>query len=269
MHNFAATAIDLKSANRAHVLGNPVKHSLSPAIHNAAYQYLNLPYNYSALEVDEGECLRIIESLRSGELLGLSFTMPYKETALAAADVLSENCLRSNVANTLVLRANKIVAENTDIFGISEVLKMHSERLGLNWFVLGSGATARSAICALRDLGVEEITVVGRDKTKLEALHTNFDIEFKLWQEINQVSGNAISTLPASSQVDLVGKLGQIGFLFDVTYANWPTPFGEFVSRAGGETENGLTMLINQAQLQLEIMLGQLVPLDVLKSAVT
>jgi shikimate dehydrogenase len=269
MHNFAATANDLKFASRAHVLGNPVKHSLSPAIHNAAYRYLNLPYTYSALEVDESNCLRVIDELRTGEILGLSFTMPFKDTALAAAEVVSENCLRSKVANTLVLRANKIVAENTDIFGITEVLKLQPELLGQNWTVLGAGATARSAICALQDLNVPAIKVIGRDSAKLDMLTHGYNVNTSTWQETEEISGNVISTLPAPSQLNLVDKLGDVNFLFDVNYANWPTGFSEYVSNAGGRTENGLAMLVNQAQLQLEIMIGQLVPLHVLKAAVT
>jgi shikimate dehydrogenase len=269
MHNFAATAIDLKYANRAHVLGNPVKHSLSPAIHNAAYNYLNLPYTYSALEVNESDCLRVIEELRNGEILGLSFTMPYKETALAAAEIISNDCTRSRVSNTLVLRDHKIVAENTDIFGITEVLKLHPDRLSLPWYVLGSGATARSTICALHDLNVSEITVVGRDKAKLDWLAEKYDIEVFTWQDNVRLSGNLISTLPASAQSDLIINLDEISFLFDVNYAGWPTVFGQNVSSMGGVVESGLAMLINQAQLQLEIMIGQVVPLSVLKSAVT
>lgn len=267
MHEFAAEPIDLKSARFAHVLGSPIGHSLSPVIHNAAYKFLKLPYEYSALEANINSCHEIFNKLHHGEVFGLSMTMPLKETAFAFAKVVTKNCTRSKVANTLVYRNGQFAAENTDVFGISQVLKQQAMSFDEPWTVFGTGATARSAICALRDLDVFDINVIGRNESKLQDLKFDFDVKTTQLGAKVPIK-NLISTLPAAAQLDFVYLMENINYLFDVNYGNWPTVLANKLTNSDAVIVNGLPLLVNQAQLQVEIMTGHQVPIDVLFEAV-
>lgn len=266
MHQFAASKSDLALAKRAHVVGNPARHSLSPKIHNAAYRYLNLPFEYSALEVTESECLNIIDLLKNQEIFGLSFTMPYKDIAFNQAEVRSELAEKSKVANTLVYRNQKICGENTDIHGIKQsIIKFFDP--DYPWTVLGTGATARSAICALQELGAEEIFVVGRDVSKLNYLSDFYGVVKAEFQD-KFPNKHVLSTVPGSADLLIEAIVNDSMFLFDVNYASWPTALANEVLKANGKVVSGLDMLVHQAHKQIEIMTGHSVPVEVLFSAV-
>lgn len=266
MHSLAPDASDLANARTAHVLGNPVKHSLSPLLHNAAYKYLNLDFKYSAIETDEFECSEIIDSLTNRTILGLSLTMPFKELAFRKSTVKTQNVTKSLSANTLVCRSGEIAAENTDIYGIIQTLKTTKSNISKQWTVLGTGATARSAVIALQDLNATEITVIGRDKLKLEQIQNLYQVDIKDLDSFS-VSENVISTIPATVQEGFSNLLSEVSFLFDVTYANWPSSFSQVVSANSGEVINGLPMLVHQAASQIEIMTGRQVPAKILFAA--
>jgi shikimate dehydrogenase len=267
MHKFTASSTDLKNARFAHVLGFPIAHSLSPVIHNAAYKFLELPYVYSAIETTRQSCQEMFSKLKHGEVFGLSLTMPLKEEAFAFADIFTENCTKSKVANTLVYRDGQYAAENTDVFGISQLLKQQPALLNKPWTVLGTGATARSAICALRDLNVPDINVVGRSETKLAELELDFDVKTTPLGSTVQVE-NLISTLPALAQGDFLYLMKNVSYLLDVNYGSWPTVLASKVTNNNAVVVNGLPLLVYQAQLQIEIMTGQQVPIAVLFEAV-
>lgn len=266
MHQYAASKSDLTLAKRAHVIGNPAKQSLSPKIHNAAYEYLNLPFEYTALEVTESQCLNIIDSLKYQEIFGLSFTMPYKDIAFNRAEVHSEAAEKSKVANTLVYRNKKICGENTDIHGIKQSIIRFFDP-NHPWTVLGTGATARSAICALQELGAGEIFVVGRNVSKLNYLSGLYGVVKAEFQD-NFPHKNVLSTVPGSADLLIETIVNDSMFLFDVNYVNWPTALANEVLKANGKVVSGLDMLVHQAHKQIEIMTGQTVPVEVLFSAV-
>ena len=267
MHKFAAQSADLKKAKLAHVLGSPIEHSLSPVIHNAAYKFLGLPYKYSAIEANIESCLEIFNKLQHGEIFGLSLTMPLKETAFAFADVVTDNCTRSKVANTLVYRDGKFVAENTDVYGISQVLKQQVKLLDEPWTIFGTGATARSAICALNGLGISNVNVIGRNELKLHELELDFGVKTTQLGAKVPVK-NLISTLPGAAQLEFGYLTENVSYLFDVNYGSWPTTLADKLVNSDAVIVNGLPLLVNQAQMQIEIMTGQQVPIDVLFEAI-
>lgn len=266
MHFLAAKKADLAAAQTAHVLGNPVKHSLSPLLHNAAYKYLNLDFSYSAIETDDAGCREIIDSLAKKSIFGLSLTMPFKDLAFQKASIKTDNVARSLCANTLVFRDGEIAAENTDIHGIVQTLKSGHADVTKPWIVLGTGATARSAVIALQEMNVAKIIVMGRDESKLAQIRDLYQVDTEKWDSA-EVAGNLLSTIPVTAQSNYQNLINDIEFLFDVTYANWPSPFSQIVSKNSGVVMNGLSMLIHQAVLQIEIMTGQQVPAEILFAA--
>lgn len=268
MHKYRATESDLTHAKYAHVLGNPVKHSLSPALHNAAYQYFELPYSYSALETDVDGCNAVIAKLSQGEIFGLSLTMPFKEIGYEAADDVTDVSKLTEVVNTLVYRSGKIVGENTDVYGITQCLQQELAENTKPWAVLGSGATARSAIVALQQLGITNVCVIARDNIKLQALHETYQVE-TFHHDFPKGPINLISTIPGSAQPQLASIMQNVDFLFDVNYANWPTHFGEIANLKNIAHLNGYSMLVHQAVLQIEIMLGRHIDPAILFNAIT
>lgn len=265
MHPYSASSVDLHRAKFAHVLGNPVSHSLSPRLHNAAYAYLDLPFQYSAIEAGESQCLELISKLRDGEVFGLSFTMPFKEIAFAAAEIRSPLVDKSRSANTMVYRRGELTAENTDVYGITQTLFRAAANLDEPWIVIGTGATARSAICALQDLGVVDISVVGRNKDRLNGLVDIYGVTPNY--EIKTSKSNLISTIPMSAQSEMSGLVVGTKFLLDVAYGSTKSHFSQRVSNNGGTVISGIDMLVHQAVMQIEIMTGHSIPAEILFAA--
>ena len=265
MHPLSASSEDLHRAKFAHVLGNPVSHSLSPRLHNAAYAYLDLPFQYSAIEADESECLELINKLRDGEVFGLSFTMPFKEVAFASAEVRSQLVDKSRSANTMVYRRGELTAENTDVYGITQTLIRAAANFDEPWTVIGTGATARSAICALQELGVANISVVGRNESRLNDLVDLYGVTPNY--EIKISESNLISTIPMSAQSEMSDFVVGTKFLLDVTYGSTKSHFSRLVNHNGGRVISGVEMLVHQAVMQIEIMTGQSIPAEILFAA--
>lgn len=265
-HPYAASSNDLINAKYAYVVGNPAKHSLSPKLHNSAYRYLNLPFQYSILEVAEPECIDAIESLRDGEVFGLSFTMPYKELAYSMADEVTSAAESTGAVNTLVYRNQKIVGENTDIVGIKNAIGANFDATQ-PWTVIGTGATSRSAIAALKELGAQEIWVAGRNAPKLVELKDRSSVSTALYDQDYPVS-HVISTIPVSGQELIINKVKSAQFVLDVNYWPWPTNLASALNQ-DAVVISGIEMLVHQAAAQIEIMLGQQVPVEILFNALT
>ncbi|MGH3712447.1 MAG: shikimate dehydrogenase, partial [Micromonosporaceae bacterium] len=146
-------------AHRAAVLGTPIKHSLSPVIHNAGYAAAGLTdWAYGAYECDEPALPGFVAGL-DPSWAGLSLTMPLKEVALTVADEVSALARTLGAANTLYRRDGRWYAENTDAGGMADALRTAGLTAARRVSVLGAGGTARAAIAAAAELGATEVTV--------------------------------------------------------------------------------------------------------------
>jgi len=257
---------------RAAVLGAPVRHSLSPVLHAAAYAALGLTdWTYDAHEVEAEELSGFVGAL-GPEWRGLSLTMPLKEAALGVASEVSEVALAAGAANTLVRQADgSWHADNTDVVGIVEALRPHLLGPVGSALVLGSGATARSAVLALSRLGARRLTVAARDLAKAEAL--------AVWAARPEVGVGLVSVAPlarwgalaADVVVSAVAPAGgaavaaelaapTAGVLLDVVYAGWPTPLAVSALEAGLIVVSGIEMLVHQAAAQFALFTGYAAP---------
>src|SRR5271155_3397200 len=150
------TAVD-QTVRRAAVLGSPIEHSLSPVLHTAAYQALDLPgWHYGKIECDEAGLPSLVDSM-GPEWAGLSLTMPLKRVALAVADEVSALARAVGAANTLVFPpggpAKGRRAENTDVAGLVGALREAGLAHAKQTVILGAGGTAQAALAAVRELG--------------------------------------------------------------------------------------------------------------------
>lgn len=247
---------------RAAVLGSPIAHSLSPALHLAAYASLGLDWRYDAIEIDESTLPAFVSSL-DATWAGLSLTMPLKECVIDLLDEVDEEALLLRSVNTVLPVGDGWRGTNTDVVGIVESLRQAGvdEPVG-SATVLGAGATARSSVAALARLGAQHVVVCARRR---EAAAEVVDIAARLGlpasaaslepNEALVLADVVISTLPGDAGAAWVQMAERApGVLLDASYHPWPTPLAS--AWAGGAVASGRDMLLWQAVEQVRLMTG-------------
>jgi shikimate dehydrogenase len=237
------------SSTHLAVLGSPIEHSKSPAIHAAAYEALGLDWDYGRYRLEANELADFLR-LRDETWRGLSLTMPLKdigfELSIPSCPVASE----TGVVNTLLHTDAGWEGYNTDSFGIQMAITEHTSESFSTVNVLGSGATARSAVHAARELFPEAlVSVFARKKTELFGLKTE---PLEAFQQI-RVSGLTISTLPSGVIVDRLNVHEQ-AVILDVAYDPWPSKLA--TSWQASNRISGVEMLLWQALIQMRIFVN-------------
>jgi shikimate dehydrogenase len=251
---------------KAAVLGSPIAHSLSPALHRAGYAALGLAeWSYGRTELVADQLAGFLASL-DAEWRGLSLTMPLKVACLEVADEVTPLAARAGAGNTLVRTPQGWLADNTDIPGLVDAL-LPAWKGWTRAAVLGAGATARSSVLALESLGVSEVSVYARRPAQASELITwaaqaapGLQLsahDLSTWTVGDEPM--VVSTLPAGG-ADVSGLPPRQGLLFDAVYAGWPTPLARAASASGMEVIGGIELLIAQARRQFELFTGQTPP---------
>jgi len=258
--------------HRAAVLGSPIAHSLSPVLHRAAYAALGLDgWRYDAHECTEDALAAFVAGL-GAEWAGLSLTMPLKRAALDVADRASPLATATGAANTLVRRREGWFADNTDVAGVVAALRPVSGRA----LVLGAGGTAQATLAALRELGVDDVTVLVRSRDRADALRAAAQ-RLGVRPMVRAALGAArvvlpaaeivVSTLPRGAADALGEQVGPAAVVLDVVYAPWPTRFAAAAADRGARVVSGLEMLLHQAVAQVELMTGRPGPVTQMRAA--
>jgi shikimate dehydrogenase len=247
------------------ILGRPIAHSLSPAMHRAAYAELGLDWRYEVHEVGADELAGFLASA-GPELRGLSLTMPLKRVALGLADRSDDTARLVGAANTLLLEPDgSRLAANTDVPGLVAAFAEHGITVAETAVVLGGGATAASALAALARLGVREVTLVVRDPARAEEVcRVAGELDLRLavatLAQAEQVGGHdlCVSTVPGGAVDAWADHFASVApVLFDVAYHPWPTALAMAGARIGTEVLSGLDLLVHQAAFQVEMMTGR------------
>lgn len=259
--------------HRAAVLGRPVSHSLSPALHRAAYAALGLEWSYEAIDCDAA-ALPAVLAERAG-WAGFSCTMPLKRALLEVAAEVRPLARDIGAGNTLLPRpGGGWIADNTDVHGIVAALRERGVRPA-EVCLLGAGGTAQAAVAALAATGVSRCSVLVRDRSRvgpLRAVADRFAIELRvaaLAVDASQLGADlVISTLPPRAADPLAGRAWTRGqALLDVVYDPWPTAAAAAVHAAGGTVVGGALMLLHQAAAQVELMTGRPAPVEAMRAA--
>jgi shikimate dehydrogenase len=259
---------------RAAVVGRPVQHSLSPLLHRAAYAALGLDdWTYDALDLGADQLPELIAGLGE-EWRGFSVTMPCKQAAVAAADVVEPLPRLLNAANTLLHTDDGWRAENTDVTGVGMALQLAGVERVSGAAIIGAGGTAAAAAVALASLGAQHVDVVVREPARatdllrvLEVLGVDRSVTRLPEADLGDWP-LVVSTVPIDAQrglPDLGWRAGQT--VLDVLYAPWPTPVAEQVTAAGGAVISGLEVLFWQATVQVELMTGHPAPIAAMRAA--
>ncbi|PZE86301.1 shikimate dehydrogenase [Curtobacterium sp. MCBD17_032] len=247
------------------VLGSPVAHSLSPALHAAAYEVLDLPFSYGRHEVASGGLAAFVAGL-GPEWRGLSLTMPLKREVLPLLDRTTPLVDELGVANTVAFRQEGssvvLAGANTDVEGIVRPVAALGHLPG-EATILGGGATAASALAASLRLGASLVRVFLRDTGKagdlvMLAARLGVTLEVHALDDLSSAGpmGFVVSTLPGGAADDLpLVPSGPDAVLFDVAYEPWPTRASTAWTDAGARVLNGLDMLSEQAIGQIRFFL--------------
>lgn len=264
---------------RAAVLGRPIAHSLSPTLHRAAYAALGLvDWQYEAVEVDEAGLPAFLAGLDPG-WAGLSLTMPLKRVVRPHLVRVSPLADQVGAVNTVLVTADGLTGANTDVHGIVAAVGeagLHRVRTG---HVLGAGATACSAVAALRDLGCDRAVVHARDPGRAaellaaaERLGVGVELAGLADDDLRRAAAAdlVVSTVPGDAADGFAGPSTAAGVravLLDVVYHPWPTALAASWAAAGGTVVSGFAMLLHQAAEQVRLMTGAQPPLDRMRAA--
>jgi shikimate dehydrogenase len=249
------------------VLGDPVSHSLSPAIHNAALSAAGLAGEYTARRVDADGMRRAVTELREGTLSGANVTMPHKGLAAALADRLEPRAMRARSVNTLWPDEGSVRGDSTDIDGVITAWGWAGLPEDAPVLVLGSGGAAAAAILALEG---RELTVAARRLDRAEALLAALAVDARLSSLGVPLPGAVVVN---STPVGMRGEalptdvVAASAGLFDMAYGAGPTPAVRLARQLGLPVVDGWEMLLAQASASFTIWTGMDAPLDEMRAA--
>ncbi len=263
------------------VIGDPIAHSLSPRLHNAAFDALGLDWVSVAFPVRAGDTAAALSGMRALGLGGLSVTMPHKEQAFAAIDDTSEVARRLGAVNCVSWREGTLVGDSTDGEGLLAALARGAgfDPRAKRCVVIGAGGAARAVILALAEAGATEVVVVNRTAARAE-------IAAALAGEAGRVGSSAdIASAELIVQATPLGMTGGHGpggddlpldpdtlhagqVVADLVYYPLETALLAAAKTRGAMTVGGLGMLVHQAALALERWTGLDVPVEAMWSAV-
>ena len=264
----------------AAVVANPIKHSISPFIHNSAFEATNTNGVYLAWEVDATELAETVANIRRYQMFGINLSMPYKEQVIPYLDQLSEEACLIGAVNTVVNREGTLIGYNTDGKGFFKSLpsfKISGKRMVL----LGAGGAAKAILAQAILDGVSQISVFVRsssmEKTRpyLEKIQnaTGFRVDLFALEDVQNLQDSITqadllvnatsvgmdgSSQPIPTSIVLPEKL----LVADVIYQPFETPFLKWAKEQGNQSINGLGMLLYQAAEAFELWAGKEMPTD-------
>ena len=264
----------------AAVVANPIKHSISPFIHNSAFEATNTNGVYLAWEVDATELAETVANIRRYQMYGINLSMPYKEQVIPYLDQLSEEACLIGAVNTVVNREGTLIGYNTDGKGFFKSLpsfKISKKRLVL----LGAGGAAKAILAQAILDGVSQISVFVRsssiEKTRpylekiqnatgfrvdLFALEDVQDLQDSITQADLLVNATSVGMDGSSQPIPTSIVLPKQLLVADVIYQPFETPFLKWARNQGNQSINGLGMLLYQAAEAFELWTGKEMPTD-------
>jgi shikimate dehydrogenase len=261
----------------AGVIGDPVRHSLSPVMHNAAYRALGLDWVYVAFEVPDGQTAAALDGAAALGLVGLSVTMPHKAAAAKRCDDVTERARRLDSVNTVTVRADgSLAGDSTDGEGFVRSLRdAGHDADGVRVLLLGAGGAARAVGLALADAGAD-VTVAARRKERAQAAARLWGGAVVDWDDRAVAASEAtlvVNATPvgmggdASAPIDPDGRRAARIVYADLVYHPLETPLLAAARAAGAATVDGLGMLVHQAALQVEQWTGHDAPVAEMRTA--
>lgn len=242
----------------AGVIGSPIGHSLSPAVHGYWLRHYGIPGFYIPMEIADADLSQVLRTLPKAGFVGCNVTIPHKEAALSLADSVTGQAQRIGAANTLSFVDGQIIADNTDGYGFLTNLKQGAPA----WqpqagpaAVIGAGGAARAVAVALADAGCREIRITNRTRARAEELAAEFGLKAVAWSDRGDMLEGA-NLVVNTSAMGMVGQqtfdvpldqLSADALVTDIVYTPLQTPLLQAAAARGCRTVDGLGMLLHQA----------------------
>jgi len=280
--------------NLVGLLGQPVNHSLSPVMHNAAYEEMGLDWCYLAIPCDRENIEKVTTALRIVDCKGLNVTIPHKQEVLKACNKLTETANKIQAVNTLVPeKNNQWIGANTDVEGFLMPLKNHN-LINKSVIVIGCGGSARAVVMGLNNLNISKITIIGRNKNSLNIFITSMkNLLSKNQISIEGIDNKELDITSYIEEADLIINTTPIGMndqnnvknniplgneiwnclsnktiLYDLIYTPRPTSWLKLGQKKNCFVIDGLDMLVGQGALSIKLWSGfNEVPIQIMKSS--
>jgi shikimate dehydrogenase len=243
------------------VIGNPIKHSLSPQLQNYWIKKNNIDAVYKREKLENSDLESLILKIKNKKINGVNVTVPFKKEVIQYLDTLSPEAKATKSVNTIYLQGNNVIGHNTDIGGFELAIKdIKYDLTGKRVLILGAGGVVSSLIFALKRMKVIEITLSNRTRTKAEDISNLFNnLAIVDWGEIPNFDMiiNATSLgLNNNDEFNLDFSKLKNKFFYDVIYNPQDTNFLKIARKFGNRTENGKKMFIYQAAEAFKIWHG-------------
>ncbi len=269
------------SRYRVGVIGDPVEHSISPAMQQPALDALGIPATYERWHTTLAELPARIESLREPDVLGANVTVPHKEHVIPLIDEVSTLAARAGAVNTISNRNGRLFGDNTDVYGLARSLQLHAGDLaGWHAVILGAGGAARAAVLSLESVGAGRISILNRTVERAERLRVDLAPA-----PVDALASDVPAALDAIRSADLLINATALGWkrgelplseeriallpatalVVDITYRD--TDLLEAARARGLRALDGLEMLVFQGARSLEIWTGKSAPVDLMLDA--
>lgn len=253
------------------LIGHPVEHSLSPLIHNYAFNSLDLNCVYTVFDVLPEKLEEAVKGVKALGIRGVNVTVPHKEKIIKYLDVISEEALKIGAVNTVVNEEGILKGYNTDVYGFIDSLTEVGEKIeGRKAVVLGAGGASKAVCVALALKGIDSIIIANRSVERAKDLSEYIKKEFKI--QCDYCSINEVKELP---EIDILVNTTSVGmypntedspadekvvlkakFVYDLIYNPFETALLKHAKKNGIKYSNGLSMLVNQANYSFKLWTG-------------
>lgn len=277
------------------VIGNPISHSLSPIIHNAAIDHLGLDYRYLAFPVAPDRLATALDGFAAIGLVGSSVTIPHKQAIMPLLAEITPLAQAVGAVNTIWNTGSGWHGTNTDVAGfVSPLAAIQRDWANTTVVILGNGGAARAVVVGCHQLGCGQIQVVGRDAAKLAQFQASWadiqlpiagsdlpkqvSIETHLWTElpnlINQANLLMVNSTPIGMyphvedspiSIEMIQGIGANSIAYDLIYTPRPTKFLQLAKAVGMITIDGTEMLVQQGAAAFELWLQQSPPIQIMR----
>ena len=235
------------------VIGNPIKHSLSPTLHNHWIKRNKIDDKYEKKELHKNDLKYLVDEIRNKKLDGINVTIPFKKEIIPYLDKLTYEAKNTQSVNTIYYDEGSVVGHNTDISGFELAInKKKYDIAGKKILILGAGGVVPSIIYALNKMKVSEIIIANRTREKAENLKKLFDelkiVEWGKTPDFDMIINATSVGLKKDDEINLdFSSIGKNKFFYDVIYNPKETNFLKIGKKLGNITENGKLMFIYQA----------------------
>ena len=247
--------------NKYGIIGKPLSHSLSPLLHNFWFKKYNIKASYTLLEIEADQIEEVLNKIKKRELKGINVTTPYKQAVIPFLDLVINDSRKTSSVNTIYLNSeNKIVGENTDVYGFdcSFIKKLEDKNLvEKSFFIVGAGGVAPSVIYALAKKNIKKIFITNRTIAKAENIKKIFPfVKIILWENINSTAQDMDIIINATSLGmkngkdfnEAIKKFKPGVVYYDVIYNPLETTMLKNFKEKKVKTFNGLEMFLYQGQ---------------------